>query len=271
MPINWITADEYIAEPWEVHGTSRESWSNDRLTADVELMCPWADRYDVLVNILKYALPWPYHISSPCRAVSGSIRPFVARGTEVADAGLSYDLAVLAVHFEAAEDGGSDENGNTIVFSEQIAPASEFLTLPYEDFRWMGDSDQPTVPIKPDEAPGRLVRGLDYVVTWYNFSSIPAVVLTAPNHVNLYSVVSASLGLTFDAQTLLFQPPTVTRNVSFNDANRYQLQCRFTWRLGTWNKFWRAETGDYEYIYHKDAGGTPYLNFPTADFSGLVP
>lgn len=270
MAIKWLTNAGGLAEPVQMHGTAKETWTDDKITCTVQLRCEWAKRYETLINILRWAPSWPYHTDQVCFATYGTITN--AEGPNTADgSGLNYDEALLDLTFESVTRKEDNNSGEVTVYDESIEPTAEMLTLPPNDFRWGSAAGE---VLKTEEAQGRLELGLDYVVTLYNLMSIPASVLTLGGKSNDAPIVSKSLGLTFDTETLLFNPPKITRKISLGKTSFYTLQVRYTHKPNTWNKFWRAgknPTPGYDYIYHKDIAGTPYKNFPPASFAGLVP
>ena len=267
MAITWLTNAGGLPEPVQMHGSAKETWTDDKLSCSVQLRCAWQYRYATLANILTWAPSWPYHTDQVCFATYGTITN--AEGPSTADgSGLNYDEALLDVNFESVKRKDDNNSGEVTVFDESIDPTAEFLTLSPDDFRWGSVGG---TKLKKEEAPGRLELGLDYVVTLYNLKSVPGTVLTLRGKSNDAAVKSPSLGLTFDAETLLFNPPKITRKISLGKDNFYTLQMRYTNKPSGWNKFWRAETQSYVEMYHVSGGGTPYKNFPPASFAGLVP
>lgn len=264
MPISWLTGVTALAEPEEVDGSSRESFSEDGVSCSVDLRCPWSERHDLLTNILGNQLLWPYFSSVPCRAASASAMPMPGGVGTQDGAGYAYETALISLTFEIRD---IEEGENTNIYSESLEPTAEFLTLPHDDFRW-GSSEGDE--IKSAEAPGRLELGFDYVVSLYGLSSIPGAVLSLPGKCNNGSVTSPSLGMTFGDETLLYNPPTISRTVTTEGDSKYTMQTRLTYRPSGWNKFWRPKTASYEAMFHKDGSGA-YKNFPPASFSGVLP
>jgi hypothetical protein len=82
------------------------------------------------------------------------------------------------------------------------------------------------------------------------------------------------LGITFPAQTLLFNPPTINRKITTAGAQAWTVACRFSYRASGWNKSWRAATQQWEQVYYRNPSGSgstaPYNNFSTADFSQVL-
>lgn len=268
MSIAWLTNGGSLTEPDEMHGTAKETWSNEQVSCDVQLRAKWSDRHGIMSNLLTAPLAWPYHSNGNVYAVSGGMQPMIESATKDGS-GLVYEFAILSVHFETLTKSTGGNNTDVTIFSESIDPTANFLTIPPDGFFWKGSGSQLT-PLKQEEAPGKLEIGLDYGVTYYNLTFIPAAALTLIGSVNSAPVVSPSLGLTFGAETLLYNPPKITRNITTQGNNRYTMACRFTYKQAGWNQFWRAETGGYSRIYYPD-GTTPYNNYPLQNFAGVLP
>lgn len=272
MPITWLTPTtpaHGLTEPDELFMSQSETWGNEKVTAQVGLKALWSQRHGIMNNILANAKVWPYHTNGNVFAVSGSISPFEEKADQDGS-GLIYPSATLVVNFETLTKSNNPQNPDVTIFSESLEPTAEFLTVPYKDFKWGSITGK---DLKKEEAPGRLEIGLDYVVTFYNMKVIPSAVLTLIGAVNNGPVTSASLGgLTFASETLLFNPPKIVRNVTAVAAqNRYTITLRFTYRRNGWNQFWRAETGTFSRIFHKDRGGIAHNNFPLASFASVLP
>lgn len=269
MSIAWLTdtsPPHGLTEPEEMHLSQSENWSEEKIATVVQLKCAWSQRQGVMSNLLTYAKAWPYHSQATAFAKTGSIQPFPGEAGTRLGSGYSYEFALLTVNFESLNKVEGEDPEEVTIFSESIEPTAEFLTLPTDGFYW--DNTQ-TVALKEGESPGRLQIALDYCVTFYKLPVIPAAALTLIGKVNNASVSSPSLGLTFAAETLLFNPPRINRNVTINGDNSYTMQCRYSYRPTGWNQFWRAKTQAWASIY--DDAGTQYKNFQTASFAGMVP
>lgn len=266
MSITWLTDAGGLAEPVQVDSSAKESVADDKISCTVQLRCPWAKRYDVVDNILLNAKAWPYHTTPVAFATSceiaNAVAPSIANGS-----GLDYAEALLDFTFETINKKDDSDTGDTTIYDESFEPTAEFLQISPSGFYW--DNAQ-TELIKKEEAPGRLVISLDYCVTISNLSLIPDSVLNLIGKVNDHDVVSPSLGVTFVTESLLFNPPKISRKVTVKGDNKFTMQCRYTYRKDGWNKFWRAGTvGDWGIIYDKT--GTQYKNYHTASFVGMVP
>lgn len=268
MPIEWLQEGSEFDQPHEMHGTALVSFADDKLSASVQLKCPWEDRYGILNTMLLTPSEWPYLPGEGLYAKTGSIAPFLGEGIKIdgSPSGLDYELALLNVNFETFDVPEGEGPGE--LYSESIEPTAEFLTIPHTGFRWGSGVGE---ELKAEEAPGRLEVGLDYVVSWQKVQTIPATALTLIGCVNNANVTSPSLGLTFATGTLLFNPPKISRSVKLGGISYFTMQIRLTYRRNGWNWFWRAESGAFEQIYPEGSGTSPYLNFTPASFAGVLP
>ena len=261
---------EAPCEYMELHGSptdeSVDMEKPNSYTCKAQYLCNWADRYDLggwfLTGDNGLPIKFPHHTGSTnVRARRLSVKPFDAEqlgsGTIA-----SYQYAILEVDYgiPSFEKGAASE-----LYSESIEPAAEFLTLDNELFAW-SDGEE----LKENEAPGRLFITCDYVLSRYGLTSLPSAVFSLIGCVNNAQFVSPTLGWTFAAQTLLFNPPTASRKVSTEfESLVWDITIRMTYNPNTWNKFWRADTQQWETI--KIIGGSTYNNYTPANFGALLP
>lgn len=254
---------------YEIDGEISESGTYDKgLAASVSLRVAWADRQDFIDEVIGTRLLWQRAPASLAECRSATSVPLGDGVTDPSNPALMiYDWAKITLNFEVPPDGGQ-ENGSGDLIAESLEPTVEFLTLDPVDFRWTNATtgDQ----VQENEAPGQQIRGLDYVVTHYRASAIPAACLTLPGSVNSSTVTANFLGLTFAAETLLYQPPKCDIKIGTDGTEGWTITHRFSWRPNSWNKFWRAKTQAWEYQYHKAGGGSAHKPYPPASFAGLA-
>lgn len=284
MPISWLTdpAPE-LTEPIVEAYSEKETYNESNWTASADLRVPWAQRHAIFDNILSNILEWPYRPGSLLWANNGSISP--KPGTRTEDNSGNpvnvYEWAILNVNFTrgGGDEGSPGDTESQALYYETIEPNGEMLKLNPKDagnqqrFYW---NDAPTVEdaVTEEEAPTRLVVGLDYVIKWVRLASVPASILDIVDHVNDDTVTSGSLGLSFPAETLLANAPVLSRTITSNPSdNFWNLEIRFSRRKEGWNKYWRAKTMAYESMYYIPDGSSAveYKNYPTYDFSALLP
>jgi hypothetical protein len=235
----------------------REDW-----TAQATLQCAWADRHALVFDILSNQRVWPYgsHSLKP-RAHQCSIGVLPSSGSQDGQ-GYSYSDALVTVHYAVPPDGGGDQP----LISEEIEPATEFITLDHKAFLWT-DSDGD--PLLEDESPGKLVRTVRFRRTYFQVPpGLHVDFINLPGSCNNDSVSSSSFGMAFAAQTLVFEDPIVSRTIK-TDGSGYALTVAtsFLYKNTGWNKFWRAKTQTFETIVTRD--GTPYINYPLATWTNI--
>jgi hypothetical protein len=174
--------------------------------------------------------------------------------------GASYVDTLIAFEYSSAVEAD--------LVSESLEPTAEFQILDYTRFRW-GSKDGD--PILEGEAPGKVTRSLALTRQLFKLTTIPTDVLDMIGKVNDASYVSTLLGLTFPAQTLLFQPPSMGRTITTAGSKGWNLTMRFHYKPNGWNKFWRAAASPpaWESMYDKDVVAA-YENYEPDDFSNLL-
>ncbi len=246
----------------ELGGFPAETWdlADDGSSATREFKVPWIFRYDALQEIVDSPV-YPY-VGSGLRAKTVSIVPYegiktaeLAPGTGLAN----YSTAKITVEY------GVNAPETQDLISESLEPSAEFITLDAEDFTWSDDT-----ALKEGEAPGKLLRGLDYVYTVHKTLVIPSAILTLPGSVNDAEISATTLGLSFAVETLLYQPPKIDRTITTLGVPAWKLIHRYSHRPSGWNKFWRVKTQTFDTMKEK-SGSTEYKNYPLGDFSPLFP
>lgn len=250
----------------EDQGSPVESWGGELgFSAIRTLRCSYSDRHTLAGQLLdddfgRGALYDP-RPSTMARVLTVGIKPFAAK-QEGSGRIASYDTALLTVPY------GFNQGEDADLISESLEPTAEFLTLNFKEFQWDTEVKDKDKTLKEAEAPGRLVKGMDYVLTKYQQTGIPASVLTLPGSCNDAPITAETLGLTFDTETLLFNPPTLSRTINTSGNFFWTITYRFTFHPPGWNTFWRAKNHGYEPIYRTGIG--EYINYPPASFVGIV-
>jgi len=249
----------------ELDGWPREVWGNGGFRAERKLMCAIADVNAVLIELAAAGGQiYPYRPNTLARAITAEVEGFGVIGYQSPNMG-SYEWAIITVRYSTF--GPHSPNGSTFV-SEQLQPSGEFITLEEGDLRW--DSDEGTA-LKDREAPGKFIPGFDYLVTFYYVDNIPAAADTLVDYCNSAAITAYTLGRTFAAETLLYRGLSARRDIQFGGAPSWRLTYRFSYRAVGWNVFWRAGASPpaFESIYHKDGGGSRYINHPLGNLSLL--
>ena len=245
-----------IVECAEVYGTAKENRTLDDWTASVDLRCSWANRHNLMDDIIGNQRPWPYW------PYAGGVGLFPRNAAMRADAteynasgqGMDYEDAVITFNYGVP--GKDDQPDPTELYSETLEPTTEFLTEDYNLFKWKSDGSK----LKEGEQPGRIIRGLRLVRTIFRLTSLNANILTLPGSCNNASYLSTALGLTFAAETLLFIPPVISRTITTDGAEAWNVRCAWEYKEDGWNKYWRAKTQAYDTITLAD-GGADYESY----------
>lgn len=243
---------------WEEHGTQAESWTLGDRTATVVLRCNYDERHLVAAEMLGLQVPWPHGgwANPPlCQSISIDV---AGNEGETIGQSIHYLHALLTVTY------GFDSQD---LLSEELEPTTEFVTLDYRQFRWGGGYGD---VLTEQEAPGRLQRGLLLNRTIYNVSPpLPISLLTLSGFVNSSPYYSNLLGLYFDTETLLFGTPHLSRTIRTDGSDGFTISLPFTVNPFGWNRYWRARTSNYEYMYVVGSG-YPYKSYPPGNFSGFL-
>lgn len=256
-----------------MEGSPTEQWDANGFSATRVLRCAWSSRFTLADELLggdsgRGALYEP-KTSTGARATGIAMGPPGGTMLPISGTIAGYNNAELTVTY------GNGPGDSADLVSESLEPTAEFLTLPPEKFLWGSGTVGTGVDLEEDEAPGMLIRGMDYVLTRYQVPYIPIALTTLPGKVN-DATVTASLLLTspgvcmaFAAETLLFGNPTLQRTTKTDNSPCWTINYRFSYRPSGWNKYWRsgASTPGYETLYEK--GGSAYKSYPTASFAGI--
>lgn len=263
----------------EFEGSPTEQNGPQGFQATRILRCAWADRltlHDQLLGTFDDGmggsttdLPHLYPHRDGVRCVS--IPNIVGHDDDCplpdgADTTVAtYQYALVTATYAESQLGPGAGGGSVELTDETIEPWAEWTTYPPKGLKWgstTGDS------LTDDEAIGRLFKGFNWVYTRMNVASVPSAYASLVGKVNNGSITSSRLGFTFAAETLLYEPPLLTRKVNPDGvSSKWTITTRFKYRPATWNKYWRPSANDYVAIY--DSGGQvkPYT---PADFSPLI-
>lgn len=249
----------------EEFDTYSEDFSVDGepISARVTLRCAYSDRYALVDDLLSNARTPPQMsgFANPPQARRAGVKPFPGDEEAVPittdGQGIVYSEALVSVEY------------STLIMdlvSESIEPTAEFLTQDHRRFRWGAANGDPLLEA---EAPGRLYQSMNIVRTLYYVASVPPEVLTLVGKVNNAQWVSGLLGLTFATETMLYQPPNVSRKIATNGSDGFTITSKFSYKTPGWNWYWRAKTQSWAQIYI--VGGAVYKQYIPADMAALLP
>lgn len=257
----------------ELDGSPEESGTWHQFQAVRRLKCAYVDRHALMTEALL--LPgdlYPYKMNTLARCKQASA---IGRGKYAGYLGggttPNYEYAEITLAYATPEYGDPEQPGGpgTTVISETLEPTAEFQQLKYQDFAW-GSVSGPD--LHPEEAPGLLLNGLEYVYKRHHATTIPPAALSFVGCVNAATVNATLLaGLSFAPETLLFNPPSIERVHTSAGAGAFTLVYRFTFKPAGWNTYFRADKtpfAGFDQIYRKLTGDV-YRSYPLADFTQL--
>lgn len=251
----------------EMHGSPTVTQDLDGVKVVRKLKVAWDQKSRLRIDLLRSSLlGFPENV----KCISVTSDPFLARNIGV-DHVAAYDFAIITANYE------------TIILTntESIEPTAEFLTTGVNNLRWDNNAgDQ----VASEESPGQLLVGLDYMIEKRGIYTLPTNLLELLGKTNDAIVTPVTQGLkafSFPAETLLFNPPTITTRFDENSAPFFDLTYRLTYKPNWdesvtprvtrgWNEFWRpskAGGGGYQKMF--EAGGAQYKPFPPGDFSTI--
>lgn len=260
----------------EMNDSPQESWDETGPKMVRKLKCAWSDRWLFAKQLLGYNwaaglniiynLPHAYPGVSNVFAVAvTSIVPFGAIKDGFSSKIAEYTEAVLTVQYEPFPIG--NVLGVQTLVSESLEPIVEFLTMPNRKLFWDAGKTQ---KLETDEAPGVMIRMLNWNYTIHHMPYIPDEVLTLPGYVNDSAITSPTLGKTFAAETLLFNPPFTTRQITTEGAQDWEVTYSFSYRQQGWNKLPKAGESVTEFKIIFDNSGSEFKIYPTADLSAVL-
>jgi len=248
MPESISPTIEELAE----RGVERYT-ADGNFTATRVLRCMWGHRH-----VLARSLIGGARADTNGRAVIrlGQRHPFLpkARVNDVAIEGvgkssahngntgiIAFDYAELTVSYGVGQYTNDDDEvaDPELLVTENIEPACEFMALPTRGAQYDDPSESGTeyMPIPPEAALSMLLVTCDWVVTQHAVFSLPTNMLSLVGGVNKDPIYSSALNHTFDAGTLLVNPPRASRKITSDGAGLWELTSRFTYRPQGWNCF----------------------------------
>lgn len=236
-----------------------------RINCTVTLRCDFEDRLLLADDLLLNRREWPLIFTAfTPKAMSCSIVP----GDEWLGATTEGQFRASKTSLVTVNYGIPDtaETSNYDSVAESLEPVGEFSRLPAGNFRWTGQSGR---LVSTEEAPSFLNIKLRLVRRIYRLNELPPGSISSFGKVNIASYYSPLLGLTFAAETLLYDAPQPDRTLSSTGDEGFNLTQNFIYNPNGWNKYFRPETNAWENIYHVNSA-TAYKMYVPADFSGII-
>lgn len=240
--------------------------------------CAWSDRLTLAEKFrgsvagagnnidINYTMPQSDPDVSSAVAVRVQVDPFDDKSSALSPTRIKYEFAQITVQFSTAAPQLTDNGGSGIALvSEDLEPWAEFLTLSNRGLYWLGGD-----ALAEDEAPPLLVKGMAWVYRTHLQTSVPSAALSLVGKVNDDSITSATLGLTYDAETLLFTPPRLSIDTDAGGNRLISLEYRFNHRPDGWNNFFNPATQQYEQIFTDTGGANRFIPYPLDDFTTIT-
>lgn len=256
---------DLTVEHHEMKGYPIEEDREDGFFATRQMWCYWGQRRQLIQQLgADGGHLYPYDPGMGARAIRASCKPFGGQ-RQLTAGGATYPKAIVTVHYSNSVSLAQTAGG--VYIAERLEPNCEYQTISPRGFCWKsGDG----TPLDEDEDLALLIRGFDYIVTYYRCSGIPQNIVAYYNACNANPMTTYSLGMVLPAESVLFPGPTAHRTIQLGSSNHWQLTYRYAVRGVGWNKKWCSETQSFEYIYPK-GGSSPVRWHPLANFAGLVP
>jgi len=262
----------------ELQGSPSEELTLDGWVGTRTLKCAWDERITLIQELWKQEYPVvtiPRLICTTCTA-----SPFPGKNTGSGDTS-SYEYSIVVVKYTTPSFSGETGQGSGPQISESIEPTAEFITGSNLNLRWNGANSGKLVT--RDEAPGKLMIGFDYVYAIEGLQILPDAILSLIGYVNDKIITPTSQGMDqfkFDPETLLFNPPSISRTFNEYGVSEWNLAYRFTYKPNWddtvapavargWNWYWRVDkdAGVAKFDSMFVDGGDEYKQYPSADFA----
>jgi hypothetical protein len=272
----------------ELDGSPEETITDEGFAAVRTLKCAWADRRILAVELkgsaLKIGSNTVYigaesYPGVPSMTVADvQIRPFHNKQTTTFDEAnptklATYEHALLTVRYSTKSfdpsSGIPGEGGDDIFATERLEPTAELLNLDTTNLFW--DASQ-TEPLGLQTPMSKLVPGLDYIYERRRVPQVPPATFTLVGKVNSGALISNTLGITFAAETLLYNPPTLDREtILLSDGSTsvtaWNIVYRFTYDPEGWNTAYRNGFTAKQTVY--DDSGSVFKKFSSGDFTQI--
>jgi len=268
-----IPSTNKIRNNSEQPGSPVETFNPDGSFTGVRtLLIPWQTRFAFINAQLGQLYPYseglPPSVGLPL-CISARLKNFGSLLDPVSgDSSLISDSAGCEVELTYGNPGQNvsippyvhPTYGN---IEESFEPSAEFVTLDHSRFRW--GATEADDKLEPQEAPGKLLRGADWVLRRTQANAVSQQLILLPGTSNSEALSAASLGINFAAEQLMFGTPLIERNVD----GTFTITYRFSIRPNGWNKVWRAKTQTWSPIYVQNdvSSWVVYKNYPPVVWS----
>lgn len=263
---------------YEIFQSRTENWNdvNPSCTVVLEIQDP-TYLHTFINDFVRNRYAWPWNYQTPFYLYASNIELLPVDTKYVGDAITSESISAPYPRKVRVTYSPRTEYLRNITISTGIGTATgsgyrtqqvwvgysrlvstENLTMDYNDFSWLSDAGRPT-PLKPEEAPGKPLRTIKYVMTYRNIfliEDLEDIVMNYSGTVNnsALSLIMGGVTTTFEIGQVLFNVEDVQPSITgsppaldyLGEAQLHNLKCSFHCRMGegSWNKFWRAMSGE---------------------------
>ena len=258
----------------------RERWTSKGFEADRLFQVAWDDSVQFIADIVGDVVDLgslgdfmvtqgqQYPRFTAARAMSAGLTGY---GKNLATVPLTWTHARISVGYAVPDYSLSQAGGDgeQVIVSESLDAAAEFITLPHNKLFWTYGGGSATDPINREVPIGRLLRMVNWNYTIHHVLRVTKNVIDLVGSVNSIDVTSPTLGLTFPAETLLYNGPRMSQEITVSGFRARTLEMSYTYRPAGWNKLPRfAGNGDFAIFY--DEFGNQVKPYPPADFNLLL-
>jgi len=274
VKIQGAQPDGGVLDYEELAGSPVESFDGQGPRATRRLKCAWADRYVLIDYFLGHGDGETHVIGAPYSFASGignvlyassvQCTPFFPASVKqdtlrlVPTKNASYDHAHLEVGYELLHAnlpaGVQDPSKHPqIMTAESLDTSLEYITLPTKGLDWR--TLAVNTALEQGEAPGLAIPAAVWTVVRNYYFKLPEKFYDYAGAMNTNEITSNKFGKRkFPARTLMYEPGEVLESHTANRLTPYwRATMRFHYSSRRWDRFFRAETGQFENIYRADS------------------
>ncbi len=224
----------------ELQGSPVETDAVMDFQATRVLRCAWADRLtladqmltgylvnlgaDCDGNVIVSRMGQLYPYRDGIFADTCHIEPFSTDISAVNGNGqfAGYSWAKVTVHYKPYS---FDVITGNLLAEESVRVSTQVVHIPYAQLYWAGT---PPVALNQGESPTKIIRVLEWSLSYRQLLVIPSCWLDATGNVNCDEVTSPQLNRTFAPESLLYHGPEITRVVGESGRQYWNVTLSFS-------------------------------------------
>jgi len=133
---------------------------------------------------------------------------------------------------------------NGLKIQEFLAPEVFHIAPTGSGLTWTGGA-----PLTDSDRAGRSIIGLSHNITYTDLTTEPSAGLAYIDCCNASNKAPLTFTAVFTPETVLFSPPRVESVLAYVGGLRYSAAYSHKINPFGWNKFWRAATNGWEFLY----------------------